>query len=56
VGPETDEQALDALAEILFVARFGLPAQHLIDHVGQPPGPRFRLAIVKDPEQVCAPM
>ena len=49
-----DERALDGLAEILFVS--GFPAQHLIDHLGHPPGPRFRLAIVKDPEQVRASM
>src|SRR6478609_9330916 len=51
-----DERALDGLAKILFVSRFQSPAQHFPDHLGQPLRPRFRLAIVKDTEQMCPPM
>src|SRR5258708_37364318 len=51
-----DEQALDGLAEILFVSPFGLPAQHLLNRLRQLPRPCFRSAIVKEAEQMRAAM
>lgn len=49
---EVGERTLDSLAEILFISSPGLPAQHLIDHLG----PRFRCAVIEDPEQMRAAM
>src|SRR5882724_8382471 len=55
-GTRNDEQALDGFAEILFVSPFGLPAQHLFDHLGNAVGPRLWSTVIKNGQQMSSAM